>query len=206
MFVVALVVSLNVYRIKRKHMKTKDQKGFTHNVVLAALSVLVLGAIGFAGVRVYQNSSSSASAAGWTQLVNIKDTPSSMPGQSNYYKNLFTQNVASAQACRVTTRTAGIVSHKVRYEVVRKTTAIPGISVIALNGGQRLNPQPYSYVKEWTANKAVSEFTLTDNDQVQFFMDYAVPTGDSGGLPLVRKSNRTLQQVESISPKDLKRC
>ena len=199
---------MSIYK-KGNSMKTRDQKGFTHNVVLAALSVLVLGAIGFAGVRVYQNSSSSASAAGWTQLVNIKDTPSTMPGQSNYYKNLFTQNVASAQACRVTTRTAGIVTHKIRYEVVRKTTAIPGISVIALRGGQRLNPQPYSYVKEWTANKAVSEFTLsgTENDQVQFFMDYAIPTnGDSGGLPLIRKSNRTLQQVETINPADLKRC
>ncbi len=189
-------------------MKTKNQKGFTHNIILAGLSVLVLGAIGFAGVRVYQNSSSSASAAGWTPLVNIKDTPSSMPGQANYYKNLFSQNVVSANACRVTTRTAGIITHKVRYEVVRKTTAIPGISVIALRGGQRLNPQPYSYVKDWTANKAVSEFTLsgTENDEVQFFMDYAVPNGDSGGMPLMRKSSRTLQQVETIRPADLKRC
>lgn len=44
----------------------KDQRGITHNLMLTGIAVLVLGAIGFAGFRVYKSKNDiSAKAAGW---------------------------------------------------------------------------------------------------------------------------------------------
>jgi hypothetical protein len=61
-------------------MKTykKDQRGITHNLMLAGIAVLVLGAIGFAGFRVYKSKNDiSAKAAGYTEQ--------SLPGNSTAY-------------------------------------------------------------------------------------------------------------------------
>lgn len=47
----------------------KDQRGITHNLMLAGIAVLVLGAVGFAGFRVYKsNNDINAKAAGWTTV------------------------------------------------------------------------------------------------------------------------------------------
>ncbi len=56
----------------------KDQRGIAHNLLLAGIAVLVLGAISFAGFRVYKSKNDiSAKAAGYPALVSINN------GQTN---------------------------------------------------------------------------------------------------------------------------
>ncbi len=52
-------------------MKTNnnDQRGITHHLMLIGLAVIVAGAIGFAGFRIYKSKNDiSAKAAGWTRI------------------------------------------------------------------------------------------------------------------------------------------
>ncbi len=54
-------------------MKTnkKDQRGITHHLMLIGLAVVVAGAIGFAGFRIYKSKNDiSAKAANWTTVIN----------------------------------------------------------------------------------------------------------------------------------------
>lgn len=47
-------------------MKRRDERGITHNLMLAGLAVMVLGAIGFAGMRVLKSRNDvEAQAAGY---------------------------------------------------------------------------------------------------------------------------------------------
>lgn len=47
----------------------KNQKGFTHHIMLAGVALVVLGALGFAGFRVYKSKNDiSAKAAGFQTL------------------------------------------------------------------------------------------------------------------------------------------
>lgn len=48
----------------------KNQKGIAHHLLLAGVAVLVLGAVGFAGMKVYKSKSDvNAKAAGWGTVV-----------------------------------------------------------------------------------------------------------------------------------------
>jgi len=51
-------------------MKKLNQKGFTHHLVMFVILAVVLGAMGFAGYRVWQNKNIDAKAAGWTRIPN----------------------------------------------------------------------------------------------------------------------------------------
>jgi hypothetical protein len=48
----------------KKNIKL-NQKGIAHHLLLIVLAVLVVGAIGFAGYRIYSNKKLDAQAAGW---------------------------------------------------------------------------------------------------------------------------------------------
>ena len=70
-------------------MKTKNSLGFTHNVALVVLGVVVATVVAGAGVNVYrQRNSSSASAAGWSTVWDgIWDVKAcKIAGISNTYK------------------------------------------------------------------------------------------------------------------------
>lgn len=49
-------------------MKKLNQKGFTHHVVMFAILALVLGAMGFAGYRVWQNKNIDAKADNYSEI------------------------------------------------------------------------------------------------------------------------------------------
>ena len=52
-------------------MKKLNQQGVGHHLMIIAIAVLVVGAVGFAGFRVYKGKNSdSAQAAGWTAFGN----------------------------------------------------------------------------------------------------------------------------------------
>jgi len=65
-------------------MKKLNQKGFTHHLVMFVILAVVLGAMGFAGYRVWQNKNIDARAANW--------------GSSIVYNF---NNTVNAHACRV---------------------------------------------------------------------------------------------------------
>jgi len=77
----------------------KDQRGITHNLLLAGIAVLVLGAIGFAGFRVYKTKNDiSAQAAGWTVVgTQVSDNATMV-----------------TRACKVLTNTDGRSTYSVR--------------------------------------------------------------------------------------------
>ncbi len=52
-------------------MKIRDERGIAHNIMLAGIAVMVLGAIGFAGFRVYSVKKLSAQAATWKTVASI---------------------------------------------------------------------------------------------------------------------------------------
>jgi hypothetical protein len=57
-------------------MKIRDERGITHNLMLGVLGVLVLGAVSFAGVRVYNsqnNLEAQAAAYAWTPINTIAE-------------------------------------------------------------------------------------------------------------------------------------
>jgi len=65
-------------------MKKLNQKGFTHHLVMFVILAVVLGAMGFAGYRVWQNRNIDAQAASWKQVKVLSSTGGGVNGTLEY--------------------------------------------------------------------------------------------------------------------------